>query len=101
MEQLVCDLNIQAKTINIVGTTNLIIVLWDTVALAKLALTEGKEIYVSKHLTKEDFIKAYTIVHSTVDQMCTSAMEGNAAKSIQQTLALSLADNLKHIVETG
>ena len=101
LEQLVCDLNIQAKTINIVGTTNMIITLWDNIAQAKLALTEGKEIEASKHQTKEDFIKAYTIVHSTVDQMWTSALEGNAAKSIQQTLALSLADNLKHIVQTG
>merc|ERR550532_2447349 len=94
LERQVADLDQKLKTSSIVQARNLIVSLWDDLAVTKSTVEAGHQMDPSnKGMTKEDFINAGAEVHSTVDKMSTSALEGNTKKLTEE--ANSLAEKLK------
>ena len=94
LERKVQDLDQKLKTCSIVQARNLIVALWDDLAVTKSSVEAGNPVDPSnKGLTKDDFLNAGAQVHSTVDKMSTSALEGNTKKLTEE--ANSLAEKLK------
>ena len=94
LERQVQDLDQKLKTCSIVQARNLIVSLWDDLAVTKSAVEAGNKMDPSnKGMTKEDFLNAGAEVHSTVDKMSTSALEGNTKKITEE--ANLLAEKLK------